>query len=388
MTLASRLSTAANLGMMDSRSGLWTIIVDNMLITQLQSTVVGLLAAVIAYVLALVQSMHFLQMHNAVVLCSSSVITSILVNITLSILMIAVVCMSRKLNLNPDNIATPVAASLGDLITISILAFVASFFHETIEELFYVQIGFILFIVAIIPLWMHLCHRNPSVSDVIKQSWVPIISAMVISSMGGLILDKAQKGFKTFAAFSPVICGIGGNLVAIQASRICTYLHAHNSRGNSMHYKTLSNESSDDSGNGHKSESTSCEDAEQTWSQVNRRLLTTFNCNSNPHYKSAVVLLALVVPGDLLFVALQTKVSSLNLPVLFYAIFCFVSFLQVLILLIVADWVVHVIWKLGDDPDNCSIPYLTAFSDLLGTGLLLLGYLALASAADNYDRTI
>ena len=91
--------------------------------------------------------------------------------------------------------------------------------------------------------------------------------------MGGLILDKAQKGFKTFAAFSPVICGIGGNLVAIQASRICTYLHAHNSRGNSMHYKTLSNESGDDSGNGHKSESTSCEDAEQTWSQVSLNFL-------------------------------------------------------------------------------------------------------------------
>ena len=40
-----------------------------------------------------------------------------------------------------------------------------------------------------------------------------------------------------------------------------------------MHYKTLSNESSDDSGNGHKSESTSCEDAEQTWSQVSLNFL-------------------------------------------------------------------------------------------------------------------
>lgn len=36
--------------------------------------------------------------------------------------MIVVVIGSRKFGINPDNVATPIAASLGDLITISLLA--------------------------------------------------------------------------------------------------------------------------------------------------------------------------------------------------------------------------------------------------------------------------
>lgn len=44
--------------------------------------------------------------------------------------MVCVVIGARKLGVNPDNIATPIAASLGDLITLSILAFVSNFFYK------------------------------------------------------------------------------------------------------------------------------------------------------------------------------------------------------------------------------------------------------------------
>lgn len=47
---------------------------------------------------------------------------------------------------------------------------------------------------------------------------------------------------------------------------------------------------------------------------------------------------------------------------------------QVLILLLVADWFVHCIWRWGLDPDNIAIPFLTALGDLLGTGLLYVGF--------------
>lgn len=49
--------------------------------------------------------------------------------------------------------------------------------------------------------------------------------------------------------------------------------------------------------------------------------------------------------------------------------FCVV---QVMILLYMADWMVHWMWGRGMDPDNFSIPYLTALGDLLGTGFLAL----------------
>lgn len=42
--------------------------------------------------------------------------------------MVAVITGSRKLGINPDNVATPIAASLGDLITLSLLAGVSRLF--------------------------------------------------------------------------------------------------------------------------------------------------------------------------------------------------------------------------------------------------------------------
>ena len=47
--------------------------------------------------------------------------------------MVVVVLLSRKCNINPDNVATPIAASLGDLTTLSLLA--------GISQGFYTQIG-------------------------------------------------------------------------------------------------------------------------------------------------------------------------------------------------------------------------------------------------------
>lgn len=43
--------------------------------------------------------------------------------------------------------------------------------------------------------------------------------------MGGLVLDAAVGVFNGFVVFQPIINGIGGNLVSVQASKISTMLH-------------------------------------------------------------------------------------------------------------------------------------------------------------------
>ena len=49
--------------------------------------------------------------------------------------MVGVVLLSRKCHINPDNVATPIAASLGDLTTISLLAAIAMGLFNTLGEL-------------------------------------------------------------------------------------------------------------------------------------------------------------------------------------------------------------------------------------------------------------
>nr|XP_060484335.1 solute carrier family 41 member 3-like isoform X1 [Panthera onca] len=140
-------------------------------------------------------------------LCASSVITAFLAAFALGMLMVCIVIGARKLGVNPDNIATPIAASLGDLITLSILAFVSSFFYKHKDNR-YLSLLVCISFTALIPLWVLIVKQNPPIMRILKFGWFPIILAMVISSFGGLILNKtiSKQQFQGMAIFTPIIC--------------------------------------------------------------------------------------------------------------------------------------------------------------------------------------
>ncbi|KAK5876963.1 hypothetical protein CesoFtcFv8_026260 [Champsocephalus esox] len=106
MTLASRLSTAVNVGKMDSPIEKWNLIIGNLALKQVQATVVGFLAAVAAVTLGWIPEGKF-QMSHAVLLCSSSVATAFIASMLQGFIMVGVIVGSKKTGINPDNVATP-----------------------------------------------------------------------------------------------------------------------------------------------------------------------------------------------------------------------------------------------------------------------------------------
>ncbi len=156
--------------------------------------------------------------------------------------------------------------------------------------------------------------------------------------------------------------------VAVQASRIATFLHKTEKRLGQLQDERLRNLSA---------------------------LVSPKSCfvTSN-HARMARLLLALVVPGHLAFTCLIAVLSQGKLVVqphtyyesagrsflpvsgsqgvgsMFLVCYLCSSLLQVSLLLCMANLLVHLLWSHSIDPDNAAIPYLTALGDLLGGALL------------------
>ena len=129
--------------------------------------------------------------------------------------------------MNLLQVATPIAASLGDLITLALLAWIASFLFQYIQNKDRRAAVIIIIVYILISIiCIYFARKNQFTAVVLKTGWKPVLIAMTISSLGGLILDYAVNKFHGIAVFQPVFNGVGGNLVAVQASRISTFLHS------------------------------------------------------------------------------------------------------------------------------------------------------------------
>ena len=124
---------------------------------QAQAIVVGFLASIAAMVFGWIPEGKF-NISHGFLLCASSVMTASFASLVLGNLkrsndscycidtslhyrscvagtiMIAVIVLSRKCKINPDNVATPIAASLGDLTTLALLSFISNVMYKTLGQ--------------------------------------------------------------------------------------------------------------------------------------------------------------------------------------------------------------------------------------------------------------
>ncbi len=97
----------------------------------MQAIVVGFLASTVAVVMGWIPDGVF-DIYHGLLISAASVATASATSLVLGVVMVLVIVGSHRFNINPDNVATPIAASLGDLTTLGLLSAIATLLFRTI----------------------------------------------------------------------------------------------------------------------------------------------------------------------------------------------------------------------------------------------------------------
>lgn len=209
MTLASRLSTHLNLGNMEESEKKYKILTGNVCLVQCQASGVGFVASLITVVLTILLSDNSFNentLESILVLTSSSVLTANVANLILGSLMISVIIVAKRFKLNPDNIATPIAASCGDLTTMVLLAYISQFFYSSLDYI-WLHYSSLIILLLLTPMWAFIANSIEFTRKILISGWFPILSAMLIQLMGGLIMEYSLSYYARLATFQPIING-------------------------------------------------------------------------------------------------------------------------------------------------------------------------------------
>ncbi|WVR04681.1 hypothetical protein IAU60_001692 [Kwoniella sp. DSM 27419] len=262
MCLSARLGTSANIGELDHRKTRRAMLFANMTLLGLQALLISCLAAVISFVLGLL-TIHRLgdtpangvgngtvipagpeepldpglamageEWHEGytrpgwkqlVMVLATGMGSAGLSSAVLGTFMSSLIVLSRWLGMDPDNITPPLAACLGDLLTLFILALLGTALVGTMDTVIPLLSVIVMSIAA--GWFTRRVMRNEWVKNVAKGGWVPLIGAMLISSGTGMVLAKGVGKYRGFALLAISMTGLTGSMGAIHANRLSTSLH-------------------------------------------------------------------------------------------------------------------------------------------------------------------
>ncbi|KAI0373191.1 hypothetical protein BV20DRAFT_989735 [Pilatotrama ljubarskyi] len=376
MNLSARLGTAANMGDLDHPTKRRSIILGNLSLLQVQATIVSFVAACASFLMSrivsagvdssaepsdevtreVIRSLYARGVHKPkphkppipippsgpaefVLVASSAMCAACASSILLGSFMCTLVVVCRHFGLDPDNIAPPVAACLGDLVTLSLLGVIAELhllvLHTPIPLIIVVLLG-----VAAVG-WAFITNRNEHVKHLLREGWSPLFVAMAISSGTGIVLDTFVERYSGFALLAVVIAGLPGGVSSIFVSRLSTALHAASAKASEL--------------------VSSVQDLSNDKHHPSPRLVM-------------VTLIAVSVPIEIIFLSTVHLIGWIHLPFIFIVLQVLFFLLAVTTSLIIARLTTTFLWKRGFDPDMYALPFQSALTDLVGQLLLVACY--------------
>ncbi|KAI0823908.1 hypothetical protein BC628DRAFT_1323965 [Trametes gibbosa] len=375
MNLSARLGTAANMGDLDHPTKRHSIILGNLSLLQVQATIVSFVAVCVSFLMGLVvtgvennpeppgdvatgfiRAMYARGVHKPkphkppvplppsgraefIMVASTAMCAACASSVLLGAFMCLLVVLCRRFGLDPDNIAPPVAACLGDLVTLSLLGVISELHLHILHTPIPLFIVILLAIAAVG--WAYITNRNENVKHLLREGWSPLFIAMAISTGTGIVLDTFVERYSGFALLAVVITGLPGGVSAIFVSRLSTALHAATAKASSL-------------------------------------LSSVQDLNKDKHHPSPrLVMLTLIgvsIPVEIAFLATVHLLGWIKLPFIFIVLQVVFFLIAITISLLMAQLITTFLWKRGFDPDMYALPCQSALTDLVGQLLLVACY--------------
>ncbi|KAJ2777410.1 hypothetical protein H4R18_005168 [Coemansia javaensis] len=332
LNMSARLSTLANLGVLDSKAEAVAATRSNMELLLLQSTIVGASVGLISVALSLLPGKGAAAgggpfWADAAVLLAAGTGSTVAGSAVVGVLISATVHVGRACGVDPDNIGTPIASSFGDMTTLMLVGALASGLVAVSATAWpaVVAAGFVALGAAL----LRVVRANRQMAHHVGQGWLPLVYAAATSSVAGLIVEKCAPRFPGMPALVPVINGIGGNIGTVFASRVSTSLH----RRPAHHHR-------------------------------------------DQHRLVMLILLAINVPVQVAFLlARQAMDPAAAAGPAFLLAYTVATVAHGLAMLVLGRAVCTLLWARGYDPDDYVNPLVTGTGDMLGTILLALVFL-------------
>lgn len=301
-----------------------------------------------------------------VLVIATSMLSASLSSATLGSFMCALVLIARRSGANPDNIASPLAACLGDLTTLTLLGLLASALVH-FEGTFLATVILAALTVVCMAFFI-VTFRNAYVRELLASGWVPLIVAMFISSGAGLVLDEYVGRYQGFALLSPVLSGLPGACAAIFASRITTALHS--GKGATLLRATA------------KAGSTR---------GIRGVLASLRSVMVLPPIEGWLVPLSLLTMGVSImstFIILIGATGQMSFGWIFLGAFIGASVVANIFALYLAHVICLLLWSRDYDPDIYSAPFVSSIVDVAGQNLLVLVFMLATKLGDHITAVV
>lgn len=399
MNLSLRMATAANIGEIDNYRTRKLIVTGNMWLLQVQALIVASGAGILSFalgakrfdqtqpVLTIREPVHAAKpivdktirlrdgyFEFALVLAVSQLSASMSSAVQGSFICVLVVW-ARKSGFDPDNMVIPIAGSLGDLCTLTLLGLIGAgllYFEGT-------GIATLLFLglITMCIVFMLATLRNVYVRELLAYGWAPLFVAAGFSSLAGVILEKNASLYPGYPLLAPIVAGMPSIAAAVHTSRLTSSLHANtfkaNTRPSHPSYMLLQEQVMEDSTSQPQRMDSGLPLYFTWWKQFGSQLLESLQPQID-EWTAPITIILNIVLIQTIFMLILWVGGSLHFGAPFFICVIFFVLLLSVFALSFAHTLCLFLWYWDYDPDTTCMPFTTAIVDVCAQLILLLAY--------------